>query len=156
MNHIAAIHTIKTRMGMLDDDYRVLLRQLTGLDSCKAMGVPQLLLVRTHLEKLALRMGLERPATVKRATKPTAGAALDTPMHRKLRALWWALADAKAVARPASPQACDKAVETWAKRQLTGTPLGPLDALRFTSPAQTTKLVEELKAWGLRVGAKLQ
>jgi phage gp16-like protein len=156
MNHIAAIHTMKTRIGMTDEDYRALLRQLVSQDSCKAMTAAQLIVVRTHFEKLARHMGVKRPAVTRPTGAQSAGAALDGPQYRKLRALWWALADAKVVARPASPQACDKAVETWAKRQLTGTTLGPLDALRFASGAQTNKLIEELKAWCLRVGAALQ
>ena len=42
MNHIAAIHVLKARCQLREDDYRALLTQLTGKDSCKALGPVQL------------------------------------------------------------------------------------------------------------------
>lgn len=81
---------------------------------------------------------------------------LGDPMHKKLRALWYALADVEAVDRPVNALACDDAVETWAKRQIRkGSPLGKLDALRFANGEQLSKLIEELKRWGARVQARM-
>jgi hypothetical protein len=74
------------------------------------------------------------------------------PQQGKLRAMWYALADAGAVDDPRDARACDDAIEVWAKRQLS-TANPPLDALRFVSGPQMAKLVEALKAWGQRVGA---
>ena len=70
---------------------------------------------------------------------------------RKLRAMWYAMAEGGHVERPADAKACDAAIETWALRQLA--PHGRIDSLRFASGAQMNKLIEELKAWGKRVGA---
>jgi phage gp16-like protein len=70
MNHIAAIHTLKTKIKMAESDYRFLLSQLTGKDSCKAMSSIELAKVRAHFDNLAVRMGV--PIT--------------TPMRKKLSA----------------------------------------------------------------------
>jgi hypothetical protein len=79
------------------------------------------------------------------------------PQQRKLRAMWYALADVGAVQRPASATACVAAIETWAKRQINhgASPLGRLDALNFASAGQLNVLTDELKAWAKRVGAKV-
>jgi len=90
--------------------------------------------------------------------KPKAGtaAARDTgwqrePQMRKLRAMWWMLADAGHVDTPADVDACTAAVEAWALRQLS-TSLPPLAALRFATGPQMNSLVEAMKAWCDRVG----
>ena len=155
MKSIAAIHVLKNLLQLSEDDYRALLMQLVGQHSCKAMTPVQLAVVRTHLDKLARRMGVQTDAPKGKA-RPGAAQPLDGAQHRKLRALWYALADAGVVARPAGAVACDRLVEVWAKRQLTGTRLGPLDALRFASGEQLNKLIEEMKAWGLRVKANIE
>lgn len=161
MNYVAAIHVLKGLLQLSEDDYRALLAELTGKRSCTAMSPAELALVYTHFEKQARRSGVQtdQKAPAKGGSprrKPTAGRELETAVHRKLRALWWALADAGAVTRPLSPAECGHAVEAWAKRQINGTPLGPLDAMRFANNAQLQKLVEELKAWGRRVKADIR
>jgi Protein of unknown function (DUF1018) len=156
MNTIAAIHVLKGLLRLSEDDYRALLQEVVGVRSCSAMSAVQLAVVYTHFDKLALRMGVQKPAPKAGAGQARPGRALDNPQQRKLRAMWWALADVGGVDRPDSPTAAAKALEVWAKRQLNGTALGPLDALRFASTPQLNKLIEELKAWGWRVGAKIQ
>jgi len=155
MNPTAAIHVLKGLLKLSEDDYRALLMHLVGQRSCKAMTPVQLAVVRTHLDKLARRMEVQTDAPKGKA-RPGTSQPLDGPQERKLRAMWYALADAGVVARPAGAVACDQAVEVWAKRQLTGTRLGPLDALRFASGEQLNKLIEEMKAWGLRVKANIE
>ena len=145
MNHTAAIHVLKTRLQLADADYRALLLQLVGKNSCKGMTLPEQAVVRTHLTKLATRMGVQTPAPV----QLTQG-----PQVRKLRAMWWALAEVGAVAKPASALACAKALEAWAMRQASRGAVGPFSALRFASPGQLNKLVEEMKRWCIRVGAR--
>lgn len=155
MNPTAAIHVLKGLLKLSEDDYRALLMHLVGQRSCKAMTPVQLAVVRTHLDKLARRMGVQTDAAKGKAGRGTVQP-LDGPQERKLRAMWYALADAGVVARPAGAVACDRLVEVWAKRQLNGTRLGPLDALRFASGEQLNKLIEEMKAWGLRVKAAIE
>lgn len=147
---ISAIHILKTELKLSEDDYRALLQQLVGKQSCKDMTDAELQVVNTHMGKLSKRMGTAKP--VPAAKRPHA----DKPQLRKLAAMWWALADIAVVTRPDSPHDCMKAVEAWAKRQAGGWKLGPIDSLRWASSEQLNKLIEELKAWGLRVGAKVE
>lgn len=163
MNHIAAIHVLKGLLKLQDDDYRALLQQLVGKTSSKGMTPTEQAFVRTHLDKLATRMGVQTPVpTGLRPDKPAKArsATPERPQVRKLKAMWWALADVGAVDRPGSAGGCYQAVEAWAKRQAgagsqLAKQLGHMDALRFASSEQLNKLIEELKAWGQRVGAKL-
>lgn len=155
MNHTAAIHVLKNLLKLQDDDYRALLVNLVGKSSCKDMTTAQQVLVRTHMDKLAQRMGVQKPG---RAAKPAGAGAVrkERPQVLKLKAMWWALARAEAVETPNSPVACLQAVEAWAKRQSTNGKIGPFDALRFATSDQLNKLIEEMKAWANRVGAELQ
>jgi phage gp16-like protein len=146
MNYTAAIHVLKGLLQLSDDDYRALLIQLVGKASCKAMSVKELALVRKHLDGLATRMGVQTPPPAR---------LVDAPQVRKLRAMWWALADVAAVEKPANALACAKAVEAWAVRQASQGAVGAFSALRFATPAQLNKLIEEMKRWGERVGAKV-
>lgn len=155
MNHIAAIHVLKNLLKLQDDDYRALLITLVGKSSCKDMTNAQQVVVRTHMDKLAKKMGVQKPG---RGAKPQGAGAQrpeDRPQVRKLKAMWWALADVDAVERPDGPAGCARAVEAWAKRQASSGKLGAFDALRFASAEQLNKLIEEMKAWGQRVGAKM-
>jgi phage gp16-like protein len=78
MNHTAAIHTIKAKLKLSEEDYRALLVNLTGKDSCKSLGSVQLAKVRQHMDNLAVRMGVVKPhanasGTAKKRMKPTTG-----------------------------------------------------------------------------------
>jgi phage gp16-like protein len=153
VNHTAAIHVLKNLLKLQEDDYRALLISLVGKASCKDMTNAQQVVVRTHMDKLAQRMGVQKPGRAA-ARNGSAGGAVERPQVRKLRAIWWALAEVDAVERPESPADCAKAVEAWAKRQINGAG-GTLDALRFASTEQLNKLIEEAKCWGQRVGARI-
>lgn len=83
--------------------------------------------------------------------KPKAGQAApmrQDPMLTKLRAMWWTLADAGHVSRPADVAACTQAVEAWALKQMgPGAPA----ALRFMTSAQLVRVIEQLQQWLKRV-----
>lgn len=136
------------KQGKLDDaGYRGLLAQFgNGADSSKALTAGQRRRLLQHFKACGFKL---------RSTAGQAGGEWRRePQMRKLRALWYQLAERAAVDRPADGRACDAAIEAWAKRQLQhDTP--PLDALRFASGAQMDKLIEALKAWGRRVGAEV-
>lgn len=155
MNHIAAIHVLKGLLKLQDDDYRALLNNLVGKTSSKGMTTAEQVKVRNHMDKLALTMGVQKPARV--ASRNAANARTsERPQIRKLMAMWWALADVEAVKRPDSSADCFWAVEAWAKRQAAAGNLGRFDALRFANSLQLNKLIEEMKAWGVRVEADVQ
>ena len=141
-NHIAAIHVLKGKLRLTDDDYRALLIQLTGQASSKAMTQAQRRTVREHLQRLAARMGIEQPATRQRPLPDAQFAqakAAASPRERKVWALWHQLHRDGLVDNPSAA-----ALNAWVKRQV------GVDALRFCTGPQLGTLIEALKAWGDR------
>lgn len=147
--HMAKAHFKKTA-GMTDDDYRAVVLQVTGKASSAdldAAGRDRLL---QHFKAKGFVV-IAKPGAKAKVRSDF----IREPQVKKLLAMWYALADAQAVAKPESHPACARAVEAWAKQQLAGTPLGPLDALRFATGAQLDKLIESMKQWGARVNARI-
>ena len=146
---LGLIHMAKAffaqRDGMTADDYRAVVLAVTGKASSADLDADG----RQKLLKHFKAKGF----VVKAKPGKARAAFIREPQVRKLLAMWYALSDRGAVAAPAHALACNQAVEKWAKEQLAGTPLGPLDALRFATGEQLNKLIESMKAWGQRVGA---
>ncbi|AVO33681.1 regulatory protein GemA [Ottowia oryzae] len=141
-DHIRAIHVLKGKLSLSDDDYRALLIQLTGHSSSKAMTQAQRRTVREHLQRLAAHMGIEQPATRQRPLADAAFAkakADASPRERKVWALWHQLHRDGLVDNPSAA-----ALNAWVKRQV------GVDALRFCTGPQLDTLIEALKAWGDR------
>lgn len=141
-DHIKAIHVLKGKLSLSDDDYRALLIELTGHSSSKAMTQPQRRTVREHLQRLAARMGIEQPATRQRPLPDAQFAqakAAASPRERKVWALWHQLHRDGLVDNPSAA-----ALNAWVKRQV------GVDALRFCTGPQLDTLIEALKAWGDR------
>jgi phage gp16-like protein len=134
MNHIAAIHILKNKCRLSEDDYRALLVQLTGKDSCKAMHATQLAKVRAHLDNLAVWLGFAPMKTTFSQTKAAA-----SPKERKVWAMWNALGREGKLDN-ASPQA----LQAWVLRQT------QVSNLRFCNDAQLDSLVNSLKLWAGR------
>lgn len=143
--HTAAIHVLKAQLQLTDADYRALLLGLTGKASSKDMSDAQRAQVRSHLQKLAERMGI-KPSTKRGSMKGVATGtawqakrdAASAP-ERKVWALWGALARAGEIADPSERALC-----AWVKRMV------GVDALRFCNHAQLTTLIEALKKWDRR------
>ena len=153
-NHIAAIHVLKSQCRMSDDDYRAVLIALTGEDSCKRMSAAQQVQVRTHLQKLAVQLGVAKPAPAPQAGTaqftrrriPAKRSSSDEQDERwaKARTLWAQLAKAGAVQVDT-----DAALLAYAKRQT------KMDAWRFMNSYQINSVVESLKMWLGRCQARL-
>jgi phage gp16-like protein len=151
MNHIAAIHVLKSQCKLVEDDYRALLIALTGLDSCKRMSPAQLAAVRTHLQNLAVKLGVAKPAPAPQAGTaqftrrriPAKRSSSDAQDERwaKARTLWSQLARAGAVRVDS-----DAALLAYVKRQT------KMDAWRFLNSYQINSVVESLKMWAARLG----
>ena len=140
-NHIGAIHVLKAKLRLSDDDYRALLKGLTLKTSSKDMSPAEQQKVRDHMQSLAERMGVvqptrRRPMPAARFAKSKADA---TPKERKVWALWHQLGR-DGVVRDTSPQALNK----WVERQV------GVSALVFANGAQLDTLIEALKAWQQR------
>ena len=140
-NHIGAIHVLKAKLRLSDDDYRALLQGLTLKTSSKDMSPAEQQKVRDHMQGLAERAGVvqptrRRPMPAARFAKSKADA---TPKERKVWALWHQLGR-DGVVRDTSPQALNK----WIERQI------GVSALVFANGAQLDTLIEALKAWQQR------
>jgi len=137
-NHTAAIHVLKSKLRLTDDDYRVLLRGLTLKSSSRDMTDAERQKVRDHLQGLAERAGLVRP-TARRplpATRFAQAKAAASPKERKVWALWHQLGR-DGLVRDTSPQA----LNAWVHRQV------GVSAMQFCTGAQLDTLIEALKAW---------
>lgn len=140
-SHIAAIHALKTKCKLADDDYRALLQQLTGQRSSKGLALGQQLQVRQYLQRLA-DSRQPAPSSTRRPAGWVPQAQFDAqrqaahPKERKLWALWGELGRAGKLEQPTPA-----GLQAWVKRQ-TG-----LDALRFCNPAQLDALIESAKLW---------
>jgi hypothetical protein len=155
VNHIAAIHTLKSLCKMSDPDYRALLRTLTispvhpqGIDSSKAMSLVQQAFVRAHMDKLVVRMGVAqaKPAFVpnpkftrQRAVGKRSDSDAADERWAKARTLWTQLAQAGKVQVDT-----DAALLAYVKRQT------QLEAWRFLNGYQINMVIESLKRWAAR------
>lgn len=145
---IKLIHIAKASLQMGDDTYRDLVARFSDgkASSSKDLSASQRRALLDHMKACGFQLRTRSGKTGSEWHRE--------PQMRKLRAMWYAMAEGGHVERPADAKACDAAIETWALRQLA--PHGRIDSLRFASGAQMNKLIEELKAWGKRVGAEIK
>lgn len=139
-NHIAAIHVLKAKLRLTDEDYRALLSNLTGgKTSAKDLTASQQEHVRDHMQDLAVRMGVAK-ATRSRRNTFTVSKSAASPKERKVWALWNQLyRDGIVHDRSAA------ALNAWVDRTV------HVSALRFANGAQLDTLIEALKAWQERI-----
>lgn len=148
-NHLAAIHMAQKALGLSADDATALKLAVVGVASAADMTAPQR---RQYLAHLA---GLQANAATARGEKPAyvpKRPALvrnidDAGDHQwgKARALWHALALAGQVRTDT-----DAALQAYAKRQ-TG-----VEAWRFQTQPQITRVIESLKKWCRRAQVELK
>lgn len=145
-NHTAAIHVLKSKLGLSDDDYRALLVTLTGKASSKGMTATEQTQVRDHMqrlaERLAERLGVAQPTTRRR---PLTREQFDqvkksaSPRERKVWALWNQLHRDGVLHNPSRA-----ALNAWVERTV------HVSALGFANSAQLDTLIEALKEWQKR------
>ena len=137
-NHTAAIHVLKAKLGMSDDDYRALLLHLTGKASSKDMTQAQRRTVREHLQGLTVRMGLAQTTRSRPLTGEQFAKAKNTasPRERKVWAQWHQLHCDGLVHNPSRT-----ALDAWVERTV------HVSALRFCNSAQLDTCIEALKEW---------
>ena len=139
-NHIAAIHVLKSKLQLTDDDYRALLRNLTQKTSSKDLTDKERQAVRDHMQQLAERAGVAKPLR-RRATGRTfaQAKAAASPRERKVWALWNQLGR-DGVVRDTSAAA----LNAWVQRTV------HVAALAFATGPQLDTLIEALKSWQQR------
>lgn len=128
---LAKIHIAVKELGMEDEDYRALLQDVAGVGSASKLDLAQRSKLLHRLEKLGWK-----PKTRKPRQKITA----NTPVDRKIRALWLDLANLGAV-RDRS----EKALASYVKRQTC------VDRLDWLSSKQAEMVIEGLKRWVKRI-----
>lgn len=146
---IKLIQIGRAALGLDDATYRQMLRNLCdGKTSSKDLSDSQRQVVLKHMKA---RGFVVKP----KAGSPAAAEAgwQRAPQMRKLRAMWYAMAERGHVDRPADTAACNAAIESWAKRHLAATL--PLEALRFATGPQMDALIEAMKRWCTRLGVPL-
>ena len=135
-NHIAAIHVLKARLRLTDEDYRALLKHLTGKGSSKDCTPAQQRQVRDHLQRLAERAGVATPYVPRAGGRPVTDRSDEAS---KVRALWLFLHELGQVRDPS-----ESALLAYTKRVV------HVDALEW-SARDRWKLIEGLKDWAMRV-----
>lgn len=129
---LAKVHMAPKALGMLDDDYRELLRRVTGATSAKDCRNDQLEAVVAEFE----RMGFRSTA----APKPRAPVATSA-VARKARAMWLSLHQLGAVSDPS-----EAALEAFGRRQF------GVDRLCWADEREGFRLIEALKGMAERHG----
>ena len=141
-NHIAAIHVLKSKLQLTDDDYRALLKNLTQKTSSKDLTDKERQAVRDHMQNLAERAGVAKPLRRRTPGRTFAQAkAAASPRERKVWALWNQLARDGVVHNPSAT-----ALNAWVERTV------HVSALRFANSAQLDMCIEGLKAMQKRGG----
>ena len=138
-NHLAAIHVLKAKLQLTEDDYRALIKGLTLKSSSKDMTDKERQAVRDHMQNLAERMGVAKPMRRRAGgggrTFAQAKAAA-SPRERKVWALWHQLGRDGLVRDTSAP-----ALNAWVQRTV------HVSALAFATSAQLDTCIEALKAW---------
>ena len=129
---LGAIHALKAKAGFDDDTYRDFLARETGVRSAKLLSASAAGRVIDELKRV----------TGQGVTPKGAVAGLDTPIGRKLRALWIAGYNLALVR-----DRTDRAMLAFVERQT-----GVSHTRFFTDPAQGNQAIEGLKAWLAREG----
>jgi len=133
---IGAIHALAAKAGMDEDTRRDFLQRETGARSTKALSRSQAITVIDGLRKLVDG----GPAPAAKAKGAVAG--LDTPVAKKMRALWIAAYDLGLVR-----DRTDKAMLSFLERQT------KVSHTRFlSSPGEASSAIEALKKWIARDG----
>lgn len=132
-NHIAAIHALKNRLRLSDEEYRAVLIGQTGKHSSKDMTQAERERVRDYLQAMALRQGVADSA---RADQQPAYRRAARPLERKVWALWGALGRAGKLDRPGPA-----GLQAWVQRQV------GVSHVRWCKDAQLHQLIESLKLW---------
>lgn len=127
---LAKVHIAKTQLGLDDDQYRDIVRRITGKDSAAQCRYSQLVDLINEFKSLGWKT--EKKKAFRRA--PSDGI-------KKIYALWGKLQALGAV------QSTDKtALDAFCKKY-TG-----IDSVQWLLPDQQRKIIEILKQWIKRIG----
>jgi phage gp16-like protein len=144
VKQIRAIKASQRQLRLDDTAYRLMLKRVTGKDSCAAMNSLERAAVIEEMKRQGAGAG-RKPAP-RRAGRFGEGASTpqaDTPLARKIRALWLSLHNLGEVDNPG-----EGALIQFVRRQ------AKVDALQWISPRDADKVIEALKSWLGRAGVQ--
>lgn len=127
---LAKIHIAKAQLNLDDDQYRNIVRRVTGKDSAAQCRYSQLVDLINEFKSLGWKT--EKKKAFRRA--PSDGI-------KKIYALWGELQAAGAI------QSTDKTALDAFVKKYTG-----IDSVQWLQPAQQQKIIEILKQWIKRIG----
>ncbi len=131
---IAKIHVAKKQLALTDENYRDVLRRITGIESSADMSERQLESVVREFARLGFS-GKHRP---KASGKKRMA---DEPQARKIRALWLQLKNLDQLS-----DSSEEALASYVKRMC------GIDDLHWITPADANKVIKGLRGWISRVG----
>lgn len=135
---IAKVHIAPKQLAMTEEDYRAVMRRITGQVSAADCDVKQLQALVGEFERMGFRAAA---APKKPGAKTGAAKRADHPVARKARALWISLGMVCAI-RDHS----EAALEAFARRQM------GCDRFAWINQSQADKVIEALKAMAERHG----
>ena len=138
---ITLIHVAKNKVGLDEDDYRLLLHSETGKDSCSKMGAIELDRVYTRMKALGFKA---KPAN---KLSPKTRNNADKTIVDKIRALWISMHKAGFI-NDGSEAALNKWVQRCTKRK-NGLGISQVDWL-LNDMGQANAVLESLKKWQRR------
>lgn len=148
--YIQLIHIAKGQLGWDDDLYRQVLNELTKKTSCKDMNVTELKKVLSHMESKGFKVVTKKRGKGKNSPITRDKAPEDKTQLDKLRQLWIAMKS-----RGYIKDGSEEALLTWSKTQAQRLNKNvPIERLEWLKPFMLHHLIEQLKAWYVRVMAK--
>ncbi len=128
---LAQIHIAKAQLGLSEDDYRLLLRTVTGKDSASELDWRGRAALLAHFKQLGFKSGGRNWVKERGAVKDSYSS-----QQRKILALWHALHQAGHVRSNT-----EGALMAWVQREFR------VDHLRWLNPWQCHSAIEQLKRW---------
>ncbi|SCC07517.1 gp16 family protein [Gilliamella intestini] len=129
--YIKLIHIAKSQLNLDDDTYRHLLLNITKKTSTKDMTVWELEKILNNFKSKGFKV---------KSSKKTGKITATEPVHKKIRSLWLALADAGEIKNRS-----EKAINSYVKR-ITG-----VEVMDWLTKKQARVVIESLKSWQARI-----
>jgi len=135
-NNLAKIHIAKAQLGLADDDYRLIVQRICGVDSAADADFAGHLQLLKEFRRLGWK-----PKPAKTAKAPKAPSARE-PQLRRIRWLWLRLIEAGAV----------QSIEQSALLHYVSRLIG-VERLEWLTAAQAHRVIGSLQQWAQRVNA---
>ncbi|MEI6897868.1 MAG: regulatory protein GemA [Psychromonas sp.] len=142
----AKINIAKTQLGMDEDVYRAVLKDVTGKTSLTKMNFAELMMVVHGMEQRGFKAKKPANKNGKRYSAPSGQTAFSRKPQDKIIAIWITM-HRQGFIEDGSETALDKFINNQTQRS----GMFAVTSLRFLSPPQASKVMEVLKKWHIRV-----